>query len=324
MRSTPGAVAVGRPILVGVGDAEQTRAALGFAASEAKRCGLAVRLVHVLPRPSPFLEPAGLVDRRTVQLVGEELVSAAAEHLRRLTSGAVPIESLVQEGAVGAVLTDLADAATMVVLQHRELNAMARVVSGSVVVHVAGRSTVPVVSVPERWRPRQPVTAVTVAVDGHQGQDQLLERAFATAASRGVGLCVLHAWFLGTAYDELIDSRTPIDQWAKLTHQRVVELTAALRARYPQVSVQVDVRHQSAADAIVAAARHSDLLLVGRRHRKHGEHLGPVARAVITASRVPVMVVPSTALVAAEAAAQVDDEADDPVEADRSAGGRSA
>jgi nucleotide-binding universal stress UspA family protein len=152
----------------------------------------------------------------------------------------------------------------------------------------------------------------------------LLERAFATAASYGARLTILHAWFLGTAYDEVINSRTPIEQWAKIAHQRVVDLATALCDRYPQVSVRIDVRHQSAADAIVAAARHSDLVLVGRRHRKHGEHLGPVARAVITASRVPVMVVPSTALVAAEAAAQLDDEADDPVEADRSAGGRSA
>ena len=294
MKTAASAVGAGRPILVAVGDTDETHAALSFAASEAERCGLAVQLAHVLPRPGPFLEPAGLIDRRTAQLVGEDLVSAAAEHLRHLSSGGVPIETLVREGPVGAVLTELASAATMVVLQHRELKTLARVVSGSVVVHVAGRSPVPVVSVPERWRSEHPVAAVTVALDGHESQEALLERAFATAASYGARLTILHAWFLGTAYDEVINSRTPIEQWAKIAHQRVVDLATALCDRYPQVSVRIDVRHQSAADAIVAAARHSDLVLVGRRHRKHGEHLGPVARSVMSASRIPVMVVPST------------------------------
>jgi len=283
-----------RPILVGIGDTDETRAALGFAAAEATRRGLGVELVHVLPRPSPLLTDSALIGFKGAALVAEDLVAAASERLAHLSTGTVPVTRIVRPGEVSRVLRDLGASAEMIVLQHRSLTALERVVSGSVVVDVAGHATVPVVSVPERWRPGRAVAAVTVALDGHAGQEALLEQAFATAASHGAVLGIMHAWFLGTAYDELVMSRTPLEQWWRVARDHILEQTEEVRSRYPGISVRIDVRHQPAADAIVAAARHSDLVLVGRRHRKHGEHLGPVARSVVSASSVPVMVVPST------------------------------
>jgi nucleotide-binding universal stress UspA family protein len=290
------------PILVGVGDTDETPAALAFAASEAVRRGLRIRVVHVLRPPSPLLTDDTLIDYHGAMLVAQDLVAAAAERLDHLTGGGVTVERLVRRGRTASVLTELAAGAEMVVLQHRERTLLERVVAGSVVVDVAGRSPVPVVSAPERWRPGHPIGEVLVAVDGHRGQEALLERAFAMSAAHGAGLSIVHAWFLGTAYDEVITSRTPIEQWAELAHQRVVERTASLRAQYPAVSVRIDVRHQPAADAIVAASRHSDLVLIGRRYRRHGPHLGAVARAVLSASRVPVVVVPGAPVSAITAA----------------------
>jgi nucleotide-binding universal stress UspA family protein len=292
MSNVPTAGPHPKAILVGVGDTDETPAALAFAASEAVRRDLPVRLVHVLRRPSPLLTDDTLIDYHGAMLVAEDLVAAAHERLEHLTGGGVSVERVVRRGRVGTAIVELATSAEMVVLQHRERTFLERVVSGSVVVDVAGRSPVPVVSVPEHWRSVRGLGSVLVAVDGHRGQEALLEQAFATAAAHGAGLHIVHAWFLGTAYDEVITSRTPIEQWAALAHERVVERTAALRAQYPDVTVRIDVRHQPAADAIVAVSRHSDLVLLGRRYRKHGPHLGAVARAVLSASRVPVVVVP--------------------------------
>lgn len=60
--------------------------------------------------------------------------------------------------------------------------------------------------------------------------------------------------------------------------------------QHPTVDMRIDVRYERPADGIVAASRHSDLVVVGRRGSHGLVHLGSVVRAVVHGSRCPVMV----------------------------------
>lgn len=71
-------------------------------------------------------------------------------------------------------------------------------------------------------------------------------------------------------------------------------MIAVARAAFPDLSVTLDVRHGPAAEVLLDAAAHCDLLVVGRRHHllPLGTHLGPVARAILDGSTCPVLMAP--------------------------------
>jgi hypothetical protein len=70
------------------------------------------------------------------------------------------------------------------------------------------------------------------------------------------------------------------------------ERLAAWQAAYQDVDVRIDVRHMRPADALVAASRHSDLLLLGRGERHGYGQPSSLTRALIRESLCPLEVVP--------------------------------
>ena len=78
--------------------------------------------------------------------------------------------------------------------------------------------------------------------------------------------------------------------WASQMTAQLETATADLRSAFPEVEVEIDVRHQDPASALVAASEEADLLLLGRRRHTAplGLLLGVTARALIRESRCPV------------------------------------
>ena len=275
---------------------EGVDAALGFALAAAQRSHRPLHLVHVLQLP-PGEAYAGVYGGALEAAKG--VLETASARARQLADGDVPVTSeLVDHGVVVDTLVSCSRTASLVVLQHRDLNKLLRLFTGSVSNGVAARAHSPVVSVPEGWEPtsgREPV--VTAAVQDADGAAVELRTAFEEARIHAARLVVLHAWWLASGYDVVVVDQAMRDEWEARTRKDLDSVLAPLRERYPEVEVSVSVRHAPPAEAILDAAAASEVLVIARRHHllPLGTHLGPIARAVLHGSTCPVLVTPESA-----------------------------
>ncbi len=160
---------------------------------------------------------------------------------------------------------------------------------------MASRAQSAVVTVPASWRPTQTRTPVVTAAVQHVDEaDDVLRTAFEEARERGAALVVLHAWWLANGYDDVVVDQAFRDGRDARFREDLEPAFGRLRSRYPMEDTTVQVRHARPVDAVLDAATRSDLLVVGRRHHllPLGSHLGPVSRAVIERSPVPVLMTP--------------------------------
>jgi nucleotide-binding universal stress UspA family protein len=104
----------------------------------------------------------------------------------------------------------------------------------------------------------------------------------------------MHAWWLANGYDDVVVDDEVLHEWEERWRRELAPVLERLQTRYSMVETKVDVQHAPPVDAVLAAAATSDLLVVGRRHHllPLGSHLGPVSRAVIGRSPVPVLMTP--------------------------------
>ena len=280
-------------IVVGL-DLDGSESALTFAAQEACRTHSPLHLVHVL-RISGSEAYAGVVQGAFE--AADAAVDNALVRARELVDGQVPVTAeRVDDGWLVANLVDRGSRGAMVVLEHRRLGRLRRVVTGSTVAGVAARCRVPVVSVPEGWRPGRPEAVVTVGVQDVDEAESLIRRGLIEARKRAARVVVLHAWYLEGGYDPVVADR---EYRAERKEHVTLELTPAIdaaRAEFPDVPVQLWVRHALTTGALVDCASSSELLVIGRRHHllPLGSHLGPVARAVLQHSTAPVLLNPET------------------------------
>jgi nucleotide-binding universal stress UspA family protein len=287
------------PVVVAVADDHDT--ALRYAAAAAVRDHRPLRVVHVVPpvRGVSSMRTM-LVTFEAVELVAEDLLQRQYDRALQLTGDAVPVERVLQRGAVTERLLEQSRDADHLVLQRRQASRLGRILTGSTVASLAAHSTVPVVSVPETWTGPRPVPHVTVALGDHdvEGHERpLLAWAFAEAEARHAGLDVLHAWSVPAYNGELDMAHPHLDQWRRSAQQHLDAQLLSWRRAHPSVDVRVDVPHVRPIDAIVESSTHTDLMVVGRR-RTHGlVHLGSVVRTAVRECHCPLsVVVPDPAL----------------------------
>ena len=279
----------GRPVVVGVGTTE-VDAALAFAADEAVRAGCGLHLVHAV-----HLMPSGprgpLVPQPDLDAWGRETLERAAKAAEELVAGAVPVTHELAHGTPVQVLTEVAGRARMVVLEHRHLSRLSRVVNRTVAGGVAAHARVPVVAVPTGWTRSAGTPVVVAGVDVPERSDEVLAAAVDEARSRGASLRVVHSWALPVHYEGAV---LEPDEHRRWTDRSTAEVRAALD-RLGDESVALDaevvVHPGRAVEAILEAADGADLLVVGRHDPlvPHGSHIGPVARAVLREAACPVL-----------------------------------
>lgn len=284
------------PVLVAVGH-DPMDAALEYAAGVAIREGCGLHLLHVLHHVAQGPEMV-LVDIVDLEHAARSVLAAAEERARDLLPEHLPVtKELVWGGPVSAIVA-AAKNARMVVLQRRPLSRLLRVVTRSTSSGVSAHALVPVVSVPAKWTAKPHEDAppvVTVGVDVPERAENVLRAAAREARDRGAVLRVLHTWAFPGAYDDIVMSRLEQSQWvAQATHDIHAAL-AALGDEAEGLTVEVEARHGHAGDALVEAARTSDLLVVGRHDPlvPVGSHLGPVAREVLRDAVCPVLLADS-------------------------------
>jgi nucleotide-binding universal stress UspA family protein len=284
-----------RPIVVGVDGSDQSMQAVRYAVQEAQRQSCGLTLVHALPENVPVAPMLPLVSVETLDQVGHRLVTQAEIVVHDLTDGQIAVEKVVRPGSRARVLADAGQNARMIVLGHRDRSVLGRVFTSSTCTGVSARAHCPVVSVPSAWEQGSSRGRVVVGIDGPAHSSEPLAVAFAEAAERGSVLTVLHAWKLQSPYDDIIASRVSLDAWRRSTTSMLEELLREWREAYPEVVVELDVRHEFTATALVEASEGADLLVLGRRGHGAplGLFLGSIARTLIREARCPVEVAPA-------------------------------
>jgi hypothetical protein len=280
-------------IVVGIG-LDGSASALTFAAGEACRTHSPLHVVHVL-RISGAEAYAGVL--QGAYEAAELTLAQGLTKARELVDGQVPVTGeVVDDGWLVADLVDRASRGSMLVLQHRRLSPVRRVVTGSIVAGVSGRCAVRVVSVPEGWRPDASEAVVTVGVQDADEAESLVRRGLLEGRTRDAQVVVMHAWYLEGGYDSVVaDRKFQAERKEKITRELTPAVEAAC-ASFPDVPVRLWVRHALATEALIDSSSTSELLVIGRRHHllPLGSHLGPVARAVLQHSTGAVLLNPET------------------------------
>lgn len=286
------------PVVVGVDGSDDARRAVEYAVEKARRWRCGLRLVHAMHDPVPMSAMLPVLSGELLADVARRITTEAAAEVERLSDGEVPTEAVVRTGPTVATLLDAGEDARMIVLGHRDLNAIERIFIGHTTTGVAARSRCPVVSVSPGWQ-RQTGTGVVVAgIDGSSASREVLSAAFGAASARRAKLRVVHAWRMPTNYEDLLERVSVERQWRTRTQPIVSEILAGWREEYPDVEVEVSLRYERVVDALVHESRSAELLVVGR----HGAGgwlagfasvlLGSTAQAVLRHARCPVEVAP--------------------------------
>jgi nucleotide-binding universal stress UspA family protein len=279
-------------LLVGVDERHVNEGALRWAAAEAARLKLALRLATICrihPEAGVYVG-SGVEDstRAGLQDLADRL-AADVEVLPVSVSSGGPVTGLLSRAA----------GADLLVVGHRDLGTLHRSTLGSTSIAVAGRSPVTVVVVPDGWASEDgapPPLVLGVRLPESEGETDhpaSLDYAFDRARTLQVPLVVVHAWEVPAVL-----SWSPLDLAAERQRVtgRVERLLLPWRRRHPGVEVDVRVMADRPADALREAAATSQLVILGRRtapDRHGGFRLGSTARAFLHHAETPVAVVPA-------------------------------
>ncbi len=211
-----------RPVVVGVDGSATALRAVRWAAAEAARRDLPVRLVMAFPWP-PGGGP-GAAHREAER-------AAACRALER-AAGAVPagvaVTTQLRTGGPIGVLAEEAAGAAMVVVGDRGLTALDAMLAGSVPVALAAHGAGPVVVVrgPEPADPAHAADSapVVVGVGGTADPAPALGLAFETAAARGTGVVAVRVW-----QDRQLADQVP--EWDEAQRHELAAALAPWRSR---------------------------------------------------------------------------------------------
>ncbi|MYW69831.1 universal stress protein [Streptomyces sp. SID8379] len=294
-----------KPIVVGADGSRESAAAADWAAREALRRGLPLRLVHAWEGlPSQGTE-ATLPELAAPQYWARRVLRTMSEQLHaRYPKLYVSTEQL--RLPPGQALLAEAESAELLVLGNQGLGSVSGLFMGSVATATAAHTARPLVLVragytgdserlpdPSGESPAHgPYRDVALAVDLRESCDEVLEFAFRAAEFRGAPLRVVHAWHVSLRRGVVgPDERAAVKKRAE--HELAV-LLAPWRDKFPKVPARERVVEGHPTHHVVKAAGGAGLLVVGRRARRAaiGAHAGPVTHAVIHHVDCPVAVVP--------------------------------
>jgi nucleotide-binding universal stress UspA family protein len=284
----------GRPVVVGTDGSDSALDAVRWAAAEAVRRGVPLRVVTAFDWNQEH--PLGQVglgsDYREIMLKAARRQLAEAVAVAGETAG-VEVEQQLVVGFPIPVLAAESRRAQLVVLGDRGYGGVSGLLVGSVSVAMVSRAECPVVlvrrqeddSVEDRERP------VVVGVDGSELSEAAVAFAFDAASRRGVPLVAVHAW-----WDQVLDRVVPLLDWDLIeTEEREVlaERLAGWGAKYPDVAVERLVTPDRPARALVEESRSAQLVVVGSHGRgaAAGLLLGSVSHAVLHRAHCSVAVV---------------------------------
>ncbi|MFD6229431.1 universal stress protein [Streptomyces sp. NPDC060232] len=286
-----------RTVTVGLDGSQESLTATQWAAQEALRRAVPLRLVRA---GSSDEDPrTRLVDPATARGWGERTLATAESRLRRRHPGLDVETQWVADDPVD-VLCAAAEEAELLVLGSRGLGGLAGFLAGSVSLAVLARTRRPVVLV----RPHDPLEPeedraggdVVIGLDVSAPGDEVLAFGFAAADRYGCGLRVVHSWAVPALYGLDTGGVLPLlmTEVAEDARRALDEALAPWTEKFPGVPVVRDCRQGRPAQDLTELSHEARLVVVGRKVRRAriGTHIGAVTHAVLHHSLAPVAVVP--------------------------------
>ena len=290
-----------RSIVVGIDLSDTSALALEWAAQEAERSGAHLTLVHTYSLPLyPTARagvPGGTVVTDLDDSVREAAIATTTNAAERIRAAHPGLEVSVQTGvgSPGEALVSSSRDAALVVVGSRGLGAIRGLLMGSVSTHVCAHAHCPVIVVHERPSQSLADARVVVGVDGTETSTGALAFAFEYAASRGVGLTVVHTWQLDATEGASAALAWSVDyeQLGEQERSVVAESVAGFGAQYPTVDVRRDVAQGHPVQELERQSENACLLVVGTRGRGvvSGWVKGSVSQAIVRSAHCPVAVV---------------------------------
>ncbi|MET8509234.1 universal stress protein [Streptomyces sp. NPDC004787] len=275
-------------ILLGVDPREQSVPALVWAADEAVRRGLALRLVVVVPPSHEGFRYDALAHQSALHIRAESAIVYAEDVVRQLHGG-LRIATERVNGVPATVLRHMAEHAALVVVGSRRLGRMAEMFGeSSVVVPLTARASCPVVvvRVPEHTTVHPPT--LVVGVDGSESARAAAAFAVEEASLRGARLRAVWVWPPSTL------ARDDLDEAVTERRGLLAESVAGWAEKHPDVDVSQEVLRGHPVEQLALASQDSLALVVGRRGRGgySGMRLGSTVHGLLHRAMCPVITVP--------------------------------
>ncbi|MFJ7587521.1 universal stress protein [Streptomyces sp. NPDC097617] len=279
----------GRDIVVGIDPARDWHLPLAWAADEAQRRRLPMRLVLAVPPQHDTHHVDGTPGHTALRQAAADRLQQAGNWVRD-RHPEVDVTGDLLAGFPAPALGSVAKEARLVVLGSRHLSRTAEFFSaGSIVVPVSAQARCPVVVVGEAEHISQQPPYVVVGVDGSASATAALAFAFDEADLRGAALRAVCVWQQPVFM--------PNDEEVALRAQRTLlsEATAGLSEKYPDVHVTHEILTGHPVEELARAAEHALSVVVGRRGRGgySGMRIGSVVHGLLHRAHCPVITVPT-------------------------------
>jgi nucleotide-binding universal stress UspA family protein len=277
----------GAPVVVGIDGSAPALAAVRWAAEEAERDRVGLRLVTAFGWRAPGRAdaPERGVDHREVLLQSARAEQAKAAAVAVKAAPGIAVSRTIVDGYPVPRLTAASQEARLVVIGDRGRGGLA---GRLVAVGLASRAACPVVVV--RGEQPAPSAPVVVGVDGSPLGESALAFAIEAAAARRAPLVAVHAW-----RDESSEATRQefLDREAAESERFLAQQLAGWGEKYPDVEIRRVVVRDRPAHGLVLQCADAQLLVVGSSGRGGlaGLLLGSVAHAVLHRAPCPVAVV---------------------------------
>jgi nucleotide-binding universal stress UspA family protein len=253
-----------------------------------------LRVVHAVRFALPTARGAGGRPVVSADPRGKAVVNAAVDAVLAAHPGLHVTGHLVT-GEPSDLLVEFSSVADTVVVGLRGAGGLADLVVGSTTTSLAARASCPVVAVPATFT-GAPGHDVVVGIDGRPESEPVVAEAFRLATETGERLIAVHAWVdpatlgHGAMLPLVHDRRLVSDEEERLLATSV----AGWAEKYPDVVVDLRTVRERPTVALLAAAAHARLLVVGRHGHPRARSLvlGSVSQAALHHAPCPVVVVP--------------------------------
>ncbi len=298
MTSTPNP-AESPHIVVGIDGSEPSYRAAEWAAHEAARRSLPVRLVSCYS--VPLAGEPGMVGTYAVEAQVDAIrdehdgfVDTAVKRVREAVTG-LRIERLVTLASPSIVLPKNAEPDGLLVVGSSGRSGRFVDVLGSVATAACHHASVPVVVVPATSSKRgSSMKKIVVGTDGSESARHALEWAYEEARLAGAELVVVHSWEY--PYPETAGDTSGMRERMRRDAERELDESVSAhtaRAGGEGVTLRKHLVESPPAKALIDESEGADLVVVGSRGRGGFASmlLGSVSRAVVQHAHCPIAVI---------------------------------
>ena len=283
----------GADVVVGVDGSEPGRRALEWAAREASRRGVTLRVAHAYPSGVAISAPG---DSPRLRGAAERLLAQDVDHARELVD--VTVVPALVDGPPATVLVHESERASLLVVGGRGQGGFAGLLLGSTAVNVAARAACPVVVMP-RVDAAAPSGVdegpVVVGTDTSPTADRAMEFAFARARARRAAIVALYAWQLPGSYSAYLARgllRTDESRAEREARTLLADAAAPWQRRYPTLGVERRAVLGHPVGALAEASSAAQVVVVGSRGSGPltGMLLGSVSHGLLRHAQCPVVI----------------------------------